>query len=201
MSFNWLSAHDYLFARALMDLVVGVLLYRFTTSRPKLTYYISHTPWIRMNPPQQQVPPAPGPLALPPQNAYIGAGSLFLWNGGKLAAQQVEIGHYGALPFYGVLPDVQRNVVNLPGGGVVIQFPHVPPKTLITISYLFHLPATGVQDLISYVRSEDGPAERIPVALLRVFPKWVQVILFILIFGGLWFFTKVLLELPSYLMK
>lgn len=186
---SWISAYGYLLVKAVIGLIVGILLFRFTTGKSKLIYYVSHTPWIQVNLPNQ------------PQATYLGAGTLFLWNGGKAPALQVEVGHYLPLPPYGILPAVQYNVIPLSNGGTLIEFPHVPPKTLITISYLFQLPATSVEHLISYVRSREGPAQRIPVALLRVFPKPILFLLFSFTLIGLWVATNELWNLVEHLWK
>src|ERR1700752_2767095 len=52
--------------------------------------------------------------------------TLFLWNQGKAAAKNVEIGHT-FLPDHSVYPDVVRAEVATPGGGRAIQIPSIPP--------------------------------------------------------------------------
>jgi hypothetical protein len=102
--------------------------------------------------------------------APIGTFSLFLFNQGKAPAREVHVGHF-YLPASNVFPDIPRDNIQTPGGGIAIRFPVIPPLTLITISYLI-FGNFSIDNVISYVGSEEGAAQRVPVVLQRVFPGW-----------------------------
>jgi hypothetical protein len=122
---------------------------------------------------------------------------MFIFNQGKAAARELHVGHYW-FPACSVYPDIPRQTVTLPGGGTAIRFPTIPPRTLITISYLV-LGNFAVDQIISYVGSEDGVAQRIPVILQRVYPKWLNRFLFGLIILGGWVLLNVCISLIHYL--
>ncbi len=173
MFWNWLLKYSSFLVTGVVSFIVGVLLHRLTTKSAHLIYYTSNPQWVPIPPPQGQPPIAP-----------IGTFALFLWNQGKAPARNVHIGHFW-LPANSVYPDIPREIVNTPGGGVAIRFPIVPPRTLATISYLFFGVFT-LENILSYVGSEDGPAKHVPVMLQRIFPKWVLAVIQILFFAGLW---------------
>ena len=121
--------------------------------------------------------------------------SLFLWNQGKAAAKDVEVGHH-YLPDHTVDPHVRHQVLPTPGGGHVIHFPMIPPKTLITVTYLVTNPQAPV---ISHVTYERGPAQVIQVNLQRVFSKWIQLSLGVLAVIGIYTVIGLLMHLFLYL--
>src|SRR4029077_16216136 len=101
---------------------------------------------------------------VPPQGqgpgGVIQTFSLFLWNQGKAPAKDVEVLHY-YMPAHSVYPDLQRTQVQTPGGGTTVHFAAIPPKVLVTITYL--LINAGNQQVISAVTYEHGHAHVIPV--------------------------------------
>ena len=173
MFWDWLLKYASFLVTGVVSFVVGLLLNRATTKSADLIYYRSNPQWVT-------IPPQEGQRPLDP----IGNFTLFLWNQGKAPARNVHIGHFW-LPANNVYPDIPREIVKTPGGGVAIRFPIIPPRTLITISYLFFGVHT-VENILSYVGSEDGPGKHIPVMLQRIFPKKVLVLIQILLFAGLW---------------
>jgi hypothetical protein len=108
----------------------------------------------------------------------------FLVESRKSTAREVHVGHY-FLPAHNVFPDIPREAVNTPGGGMAIRFPVLPPRTLISVSYLFFGVHT-VGNIISYVGSEEGAAKHIPVMLQRIFSPAVQRLVAVLMLLGLW---------------
>lgn len=171
--------------KTILTILSGLLLHRLTTKKADLISYVSHLQTVTFQP-QGQLPAA-----------LIQTFSLFLWNQGKAPAKEVQVLHY-FLPPHNVYPDLPRTEVQTPGGGTMIQFPSIPPRVLVTITYLvFNLPAN--QQIISAVNSEHGPAHHIPVNLQRIFPKWVQYILGLLIMLGAYTVIGWLLSLLMYL--
>ena len=194
MFWSWLLKYSSFLVTGVVSFFVGYLLWLFTTKRANLIFYVSQTQWVRL----PNVPaPAPGPAAqqLP---THLGTGTLFLWNAGKAPAREVHVGHH-SLPAHGVFPDIPRNIVNLLGGGIAIQFPIIPPKTLVSVSYLLFPPVTTIDQIVSYVGSENGYATRIPVMLQRIFPKWVNAVLWALLLAGIWVAVNAAWSLTKFL--
>lgn len=79
-----------------------------------------------------------------------------------------------------------------------MKFPTIPPKTLVTVSYLFVGIFTAEQ-IVSYVTSDDGNAKRIPVMLQRIWPKWWQRTLWVLVIAGLWVLINLIVSLIKFL--
>ena len=87
-----------------------------------------------------------------------------------------------------------------PGGGDAIRFPIVPPKTLLSVSYLaFGVPPLNT--ILSYVGSEEGQAKHIPVMLQRIYSKWALIVVQILLVAGLWVVVNVFLSLVQFLLS
>jgi hypothetical protein len=173
MFWDWLLKYSPLLVTGAVSLVVGLILHRLTTKTADLIYYTSHVQYVPIPPQQGQQ-----------QQGPIGTFTLFIWNNGGAPARDLHVGHV-FLPANNVYPDIPRNIVNTPGGGVAIQFPILPPKTLVSISYLF-FGVFAVENILSYVGWEEGTAKRIPVMLQRIWPKWLQYIVRVLFFAGLW---------------
>jgi hypothetical protein len=186
MFWEWLLKYSSFLVTGVVSFVVALLLHRITSRSADLIYYTSNPQWVILPPVAGQPPIAP-----------IGTFSLFLWNQGKAAAKDVHIGHYW-LPANNVYPDIPREIVNTPGGGVALRFPLVPPRTLVTISYLF-FGVYATENILSYVGSEDGPGKHIPVMLQRIFPRWALVVIQILLFAGVWVAVNALWSLAKFL--
>lgn len=159
----------------------GYLLHRLTTKSADLICYMSHVQSVTL-PPQGATPAVI-------VNTFV----LFLWNQGKAPAKDVQVLH-NMFPAHNVYPDIQRSTVPTPGGGTAIQFPSIPPKLLVNISYVtFNVPAN--QQIISHVTYEHGQAHFIPVNLQRVFPKWATLLFGVLMLVGMYAVIGWLLEL------
>jgi len=141
------------------------------------------------------MPPQQGQQQPPP----IGTFTLFLWNAGKAPAREVHVGHFW-LPASNVFPDLPRQLISTPSGGQAIKFPMIPPKTAISISYLFFGVFT-VEQIISYVGWEEGTAKKIPVMLQRIWPKWWITTLQVLLVAGIWVVVNALLSLIEFLWR
>lgn len=173
MFWGWFLRYSSLLVTGAVSLLVGLILHRLTTKTAELIYYTSHVQYVPVPPQQGQQ-----------QQGTIGTFTLFVWNNGGAPARDVHIGHF-FLPANNVYPDMPRDVVQTPGGGTALRFPVVPPKTLVSISYLFGGVQT-VESVLSYVNWGDGTAKRIPVMLQRVWPKWFLNTLRLLLLAGVW---------------
>lgn len=190
MFWQWLLKYSSIFVTGIVSLLVGYVLNRVTTRIARIIYYTSQVQVLpRVNPPANQ--PAPQiPLC---------TFSLFLWNEGKAAARNLEIGHY-APPVMSVFPDLPREIIQTPGGGSVVKFPSIPPKTLVTLTYGlagFHT----AEQVISFVTSDDGSVKRIPVMLQRTWPKWYTNLLAATLFAGLWVIINAVVSLIGLLWR
>jgi hypothetical protein len=187
MFWIWLLKYSSFWLTGIVALIVGYVLDRLTTRRADLVYYTSHIQWITLPPPTPNAAPV-GP---------IGTFTLFLWNAGKAPARDVHVGHY-LLPGNNVFPDIPRETVATPGGGKAIRFALIPPKTVISISYLF-FGVMSLEQIISYVGWEGGGAKKIPVLLQRVWPRWYLTTLWVVFLAGLWVLVNALVSLIQFL--
>jgi len=188
MFWAWLLKYSSFLLTGAVSLIVGLVIHRLTTRWADLIYYNSHPQWV-------QLPPREGQEQMPP----IGTFTLFLWNQGKAPARNVHIGHYW-LPANNVFPDITREVSMTPGGGQAIRIPVVPPKTLISISYLY-FGTFSAEQIISYVGSEEGAAKRFPVILQRVLPRWFIAINWVVYLLGVWVAFNLLVSLTRFLWR
>jgi hypothetical protein len=185
MFFAWFLKYSSFFVTGIISFVVAYLVDRFITRRPRLIYYTSHQQYVVLPPAPNQPPPAQPPNP-------IGTFTLFLWNQGKAPAKDVYVGHFW-LPAFNVYPDIPRETIDTPGGGKAIRFPTVPPKVLISVSYL-HFLAAPIAQIVSYVGSEEGAAQWIPVMLQRVWPNWFNYSAGAVLFLGLWTLLTLLIN-------
>ena len=182
----WFLKYSALLGSGAVSVCAAWYIDRFVTRRAKLIFYTSHPQWVAL--PQQ-----PGQQPVAP----IGTFSLFLFNQGRAPAREVHVGHF-YLPANNVFPDIPRDVVLTPGGGTAIRFPVVPPRTLITISYLI-FGNFSIDTVVSYVGSEEGAAQRVPVVFQRVFPKWAIKLIYVVMFLGGWVLLNASFTLIHYL--
>jgi hypothetical protein len=188
MFIAWFLRYSSFFVTGIVSLAVGYILHRLTSTSADLIYYTSHVQWVPL-PVQPDQPPV-GP---------IGTFTLFLWNPGRAPAKEVHIGHY-FIPANNVFPDIPREIVPTPGGGQALRFSIVPPKTTISISYLFFGVFT-IEQIISYVGWEGGIAKRLPVILQRIWPKWYRVALIAVFIVGVWTCLNIILNLIALLWR
>jgi hypothetical protein len=82
-------------------------------------------------------------------------------------------------------------------------FPVISPKALVSITYLLVNPnlAMPVDQIVSYVDSEEGAAKRIPVMLQRVFGPWALVSGWILLALGFWVAVNLTISLVGLLAR
>ncbi len=183
---TWFLKYSAFFGTGLTSVLVAWWIDRFITRRSKLLFYTTHPQWVTL-------PPVQGQPAIAPIETF----SLFLENQGKAPAREVHVGHFW-LPACNVYPDIPREIIATHGGGTAIRFPVIPPRVPIVISYLI-FGNFAVENIVSYIGSEDGAAQRIPVMLQRIFPRWVQRMLVVVMFLGAWVLLNVLLTLIRYL--
>lgn len=79
-----------------------------------------------------------------------------------------------------------------------MTFASIPPRTVLSISYLFYGIFT-IDQIVSYVHWEQGAAKRIPVMLQRIFPKWLIRIWWALVIAGIWVAVNAVVSLVEFL--
>jgi len=128
----------------------GPLVQRLFEKRTRLISYVLHPSGVLIHPPDAN------PL-------QIHFHAIVIKNDGRKPATNVRIGH-ALLPDHSIFPDVQRSIVDLPGGGKEILFPVLVPTEQITIQYLYFAPLQW-QQLNTNIKSDEGPAK-----ILNVLP-------------------------------
>jgi hypothetical protein len=103
-------------------------------------------------------------------------------NNGGLTAHNVRLGHI-SLPDFNVNPEVQYQVVDLPGAGKELVFPTLVPAEQLTVSYLYPPPMTYAQ-INSYVKSDEGMAKVVTVLLQQQYPRSVTILAGVLMLAG-----------------
>ena len=188
MFWNWLLKYSSLLLTGTASILVGYILHWLITEKPDLISYASQPQWV---PPPAPAQPGAGPLQ------PIGTFTLFLFNQGRAPAKDVHVGHY-FLPAHNVFPDIPREQITTPGGGTAIRFSVLPPRVLISISYLF-FGVFGVSQIVSYVGSEAGAAKHVPVVLQRVWPNWMTRTAWVLLVAGAWVAVNAVVSLIRFL--
>jgi hypothetical protein len=188
MFLPWLLKYSSFFITGVVTFAVTWLADRFIARRAALICYTSHQQYVTLVPAKGQPPIQP-----------IGTFTLFLWNQGKAPSKEVHVGHYW-LPAHNVYPDIPRTFEKLPGGGVAIRFATIPPKVLISISYL-HFGVQPMEQILSYIGSEEGAAKRVPVLLQRIWPAWWNKSVIAIFFLGFWTLLTGILSLIQLLRR
>jgi hypothetical protein len=127
------------------------LVQRMLEHRPRLISYLLHPSAVTVHPPN-------GSAVLVHLHAIV------IRNDGKKPAVNVRVGHASLLPDHTVYPDVQRSIIDLPGGGKEILFPVLVPGEQITIQYLYFAPVQW-QQINTHAKSDEGLAK-----ILNVLP-------------------------------
>jgi len=130
---------------------IAPLVQRLLERRPRLISYLLHPSAVTVHPPNG----TPVPVHLH---------AIVIRNDGKKPAMNVRVGHAALLPDHTVYPDVQRSIVDLPGGGKEILFPVLVPGEQITIQYLYFAPVQW-QQINTHAKSDEGYAR-----ILNVLP-------------------------------
>lgn len=157
-------------AAPVITLFLGVWVNRRFESRPVLISYFSHVSAFRYSPPAGQ------PMG-------INTHSVVLRNTGRKSATGIRI-HHNTLPDFNIWPTVVHTVETLPDGTKDIVIPALVPGEQITISYLYFHPVT-VDQINAGIKSDQGFSQQIAVLLQRQFPRWVRVVVGILMVTGL----------------
>lgn len=94
-------------------------------------------------------------------------------NIGRRPATDVRVRHNYLPQDFNVFPDIERSVLNLPGGGAEIVFPALVPKEQVSIAYLYFPPVVYNQ-IHSGVRHSDGFATEVTALPTPQYPPWLR---------------------------
>lgn len=165
---------------------------------PKLVYYSSQVISHRIMP--RAAANSEQPASAPAQPFWLNSLILTITNNGNVVARNVEISHPQAPENFQLTPALEHSIVRSDDSGkMIIKIPSVGPKETVAISYLFGR-VSNWNDLLEFIRSEDGVAQRIKMNFNRVFPMWFNWMVLAFCFLGLiflgviiwWFYPPVI---------
>ena len=153
-------------ATGVVSLVVGLFLQRLQ-AKPKLLYWVPGSFMFNLKEPQ---------LALRTD-------ALTIQNDGRMPATNVEIIHRQRPDHFQFSTAISYVEENGPDGTHIIRIPSLGSKEFVNIQLLSHVQ----EPVLLNVRCAEGPAQLIQVHLQRVYPKWFQVFVGMLIVLGFGF--------------
>jgi hypothetical protein len=148
-------------------LVLGKCLDRILSNKPKLISYIGHVSTFTLQ---------------GEQAARVFAHSVVLRNTGRVAAENVRVGHY-VLPNYQLQPPIAFDIIKAPTGESEIHIAKLVPGEQVTISYLYFPPLTWDR-VNAYTNSDAGPAKVLSVIPTPQPPRSLRLIMWALVLVG-----------------
>jgi hypothetical protein len=152
----------------LATLVLGKYLDRWISKRSKLISYLGHASAFTLR--------DTNPMT-------IHTHSIVVRNTGRVAADNVRIGHYVLPEHFQLSPSVSHTVENNAGGIAEIVIPKLVPEEQVTISYLYTPPLLWSQ-IHAYTKSDEGFAKILNVLPTPQFPRWLSRTIWVLVFVG-----------------
>ena len=153
-------------ATGVVSLVVGLFLQRLQ-AKPKLLYWVPGSFMFNLKEPQ---------LALRTD-------ALTIQNDGRMPATNVEIIHRQRPDHFQFSTAISYVEEHGPDGDHIIRIPSLGSKEFVNIQLLSHVQ----EPVLLNVRCAEGPAQLIQVHLQRVYPKWFQGFVGLLIILGFGF--------------
>ena len=185
MSMSSQSILQWLVSFLIPAIIVELIRRTINQKGPKLIYYSSGVVSHRIMPRLPQNPEQPA--VAPVQPFWLNSVVLTLQNNGNLTAHNIEISHPQAPENVQLSPAIEHSVVYAQDSKrMTIKISSLAPKETVAISYLFG-PIANWNDLLEYIRSDDGLAKKMNVNLLRVFPGWFNRLMLGFTFLGLVF--------------
>lgn len=153
-------------ATGVVSLVVGLFLQRLQ-AKPKLLYWVPGLFMFNLKEPQ---------LALRTD-------ALTIQNDGRMPATNVEIIHRQRPDHFQFSTAISYVEEHGPDGAHIIRIPSLGSKEFVNIQLLSHVQ----EPVLLNVRCAEGPAQLIQVHLQRLYPKWFQVFVGLLMVLGFGF--------------
>ncbi|WP_404366783.1 hypothetical protein [Marinobacter sp.] len=144
-------------------LVVGLALQRFA-DKPKLQYFIPGTFMFDVTDPK----------------VTLQTDSLTLQNAGRKAATNIELVHKERPDHFQFSQAISYSEDQNPNGEYLIKIASLGPKEFLNIQYLSHIKPP----VLRRVRSDQGPAQLIQVRFQPIYPKWLTVVVAVLMLSG-----------------
>jgi hypothetical protein len=163
----------------LSALILGKYLDRWLTKRPKLISYLGHTSVLTL---KGEVP------------ITIHTHSIVVRNAGRVATNNIRIGHYILPQDFQLIPPIHHLVEQEAGDIAEIVIPKLVPDEQITITYLY-LPPLLWSQIHAYTKSDEGFAKILNVLPTPQFPKWVSHCMWVLVIMGIAAIIYLLAEL------
>lgn len=168
MGIDWSAVST--IAAPIITLFIGVGVNRFFESRPKIISYYGHVSAFHHNSPDGN-------------SIHIHTHEVVLRNVGRRPATNVRL-HHNSLPNFMIWPEIAHTVEDVAGGGRDIVIPIMVPSEQITVSYLYVPPLTYSQ-INAGIKCDQGFAQPIRVLLQKQYPRWVNILVYFLLFVGL----------------
>ena len=136
-----------------LSATAAIAIDRATYRRPKLIAYGGHADSFDI------------------QNGTVHALVVFVQNNGGAPATGIQIGHeitaLAQFPLYKIQPSIPAKLTPMNATAALLEIDCLGPGQTLRISYLSNTPFK-----VLHIRSKEGDAQVINVALMRVFPKW-----------------------------
>jgi hypothetical protein len=140
--------------------LIGWVLLRIYTGRPKVAWAFSHQHAFLLNKPS------------PPLLAYTK--EIWIQNIGRALAENVELILPAEPPHFDVWPQLRFEKHSNPEGSVSLNFDHLNPREHVTISIF----QTNIEPLsTANVRWQGGVGKQVPMGPRQLFPKWWSITL------------------------
>lgn len=155
-----------------MATVLGTLLATYLaywlTGRPRLYVYSPSSTGFQLPPPKE----GSQPIA-------IRAGQVIVQNAGRKSANRVQLmAQPGWQPWgYTIVPNIDHEIRTGPRGEWLMEIPYIGPRETVTVQLL-----NGPN--IDTVRSLEGAATVVDVIHQRVFPKWANALVIVIMLIG-----------------
>ena len=147
----------------LVSLVVGFLLMRFEP-KSKVCYWFPHA-FV---------------FDLKSEGLRIQTNSLTVQNLGRLTAESVEVIHKTKPDFFQISPPLPYTEEISNSGEHILRINSIGPKEVFTLQVLSY---KTVPELLN-IRSKEGAASSIPIVIQRYVPKWIELVVGLLMLAG-----------------
>ena len=167
MQIDWAIAAT--FTAPIITLFIGAALNRMLERRPQVIAYFTHASSFR--------------IAGPNPAVMVNTHGIVIKNAGHVAVTDVRVRHHLLPENFNVFPDIQREILQLPGGGREIVFPRLVPGEQVSISYLY-LPPILYNQIHAGIRHSQGFAKEVTILPSSPCPSWLTGVLWIFVVVG-----------------
>lgn len=123
--------------------------------------------------------------------------SITVQNTGRRRAEEIEIVHKKKPDFFKLQPALDYEEDLTPAGEHVIRVKSLGPKEFFTIQFLSYATVPELQ----YVRSTAGHAQLIQTQFQRVFPRWFNAFVVLMMLIGIAFVVYWMIQVGVFILK